>query len=913
LSAVLVGRENEIASVERVLTAARSGVSAALVIRGEPGIGKTALLDHAAAAAGGFTILGAHGVESEAELPYAALHQLLHPLLGDLRELTPAQVQAIESAFGMGATPGEPADRFTIGIAVLAILADTAPLLCVLDDAQWFDDESLGVLGFVARRLEQEGVVLLLGVRDDGPGAPLRGLDELPLGRLDRGDARSLLADKLGPPRAGAALETVLNQADGNPLALLELAARAPESAPLPAGPATSYVERAYAEQIAALPTASRTALLVAAAADEADVATIGAATAALGVDLAALEPAERAGLVQVDGVAIRFRHPLARSAAYGAAPFGARRDAHRALAAALSRDEQADRRAWQLAAASTGIDEDVAAELDLAASRARARGGYAAAATALERAAERSAAESARRRRLVQAAEMALNAGALTRAIGLLDGLGELPDPPLARRAAGVRAAVALVQGEPVRALELNLELARDSGQRSPAEALKAARLAVEAAALAGRYERIAELRQLVSDCPPAPGDLDRGARRFVDGLAALVLGDPAGAAPALAEVVALGEHAPDVRDLSAAAAAASYLGRPDQAYALFTRAVARTREAGAVGMLALMLQYLAIVELWIGRIADAEADLVEALELARETGQVGVESVLLALDATVAALRGEEARCRQLAADSLAIAQERGLELAVSAAGYALGLLELGLGAPGIAADHLDRVANRPASHPVYRMMAVPDLVEASVRSGRADLAPAVDVAERRFGSWAAASDSPWTRSLDARVRALIGDDEDSGARFEQALVLHESAPSPWLRARTELLYGEHLRRHLARARARAYLRSARDTFVSLGTTPWAERAGAELRATGETVDRRPNVADSGLTAADELTPQELQVARLVAAGARNREVAAQLFVTTKTVEYHLAKVFRKLGISSRTELARVLDRAN
>ncbi|MDA0164035.1 ATP-binding protein, partial [Solirubrobacter ginsenosidimutans] len=422
---MLAGRDAERAAIDALLDRARTGASSALAVVGEPGIGKTSLLAYAASRASDFTVLEVLGVESEAELPYAALHQLLHPLLG--ADVPPA----VRVAFG--AAGAAPADRFAIGVTVLELLADAAeerPLLCILDDAQWFDHESAAALGFAARRLGQEGVALLFGTRTSfAPGVP-----ELVVERLGSDSAREVLIAAFG-----AASDAVMASAEGNPLALLELAAREREGA----SPQSS-VERSFVERIGALPEASRTALLVAATADAGDLAAIAAAAAELGAPIATLEPAELAGLIRLDAARVEFRHPLVRSAALAAASFQARQRAHRALADALTAPEDADRRAWHLSASSIGVDESVADELAGAADRARARGGYAAASLALERAGERTGDAARRRRWLVESAEMAFSAGRFDRTERLLDDAEAVAGPGSASRRAGDEGAAA-------------------------------------------------------------------------------------------------------------------------------------------------------------------------------------------------------------------------------------------------------------------------------------------------------------------------------------------------------------------------------------------------------------------------------------------------------------------------------------
>ncbi len=884
---MLIGRETEMAGLGRLLDAAREGTSGALLLRGEAGIGKTALLEHAATAASGFRILRATGIESEAELPYATLHQLLRPLEGRIDQLAEPQARALRGALGLA--DANAADRFLVGVGTLTLLADAAeeqPLLALLDDAAWFDRASLDALGFVARRLEAEGIVLLFSVRDD----PLRtfslpGVEEMRVQRLAEGDAQALLGDGLDATRR----EQVIAMAGGNPLALLELGRE---------GSADGGTEHAFASRVHGLPEATQTLLVLAAADSTTSLAVVGAAGATLGLDASALEPAENAGLVHAADGTLAFRHPLVRSAVYHSASFAVRARAHTALAAALEGEENTDRRAWHNAAAVLGTDTEAAAALERTADRARARGGYAAASAALERAGELSPDGDDRARRLVAAAQAARMAGDGDRSIAIVDRLGAVTDPALVAAIALTRGWMATDRTGPLEAFEWFLEAVRAGRHAAPEVAVQAAIRATEVAAQARVPERLTELRELLRDITVS-GDDNRSALAVAEGFTAWGAQDFDATFPALSRAVELAEGSDDPLTLLHGAWAAAYSSDLVHAIQFAMRGERLARASGALAALATLLISRASWEVGAARFAAGETAAAEVLELTKETHQQGLAAIALALLAHVDAVRGREELCRQHAAEAIAIADARGESQPRSAAELALAVLDIG---QGRSADALTRLQGVYADgHATYRYTVIDDLIEAATSAGKPD--EALDA----LAAW-----QKWTRHSNlsiggvvlARARALLAGPEDADARFQEALAAHEQLPWPFVHARTELAYGQFLRRARRRTEARVQLRSAYERFEAVGATLWADRAAGELRATGETARKRD------ASTLDQLTPQELQIARLAAEGGRNREIASRLFLSPKTVEYHLRKVFQKLEITSRTELARLVS---
>jgi DNA-binding CsgD family transcriptional regulator len=906
---MLHGRRAECDTLDRLLADARRSRSGVLMLRGEAGVGKSALLEHAAGRAEGMTVLRAAGVESEAELPFAALHQLLRPVLDRARRLPDPQAAALAGALGHG-TPAEPRDRFLVSVAVLSLLAEAAedrPVLGLVDEAQWLDRSSAEVLGFAARRLEAEGVVLLFAARDGDPREfPAPGLPELRLGGLDR-EAAAALLERAGAGLHPAVVDRLVERTGGNPLALLELpatltpdqlAGRAPLDDVLPL---TARLERAFGERVRRLPADARTLLLVAAAETGGDPAVVLRAGARLGVDAGALDQAESAGLVGTGDGRLRFRHPLVRSAAYQAPPLGARQAAHRALAEVLTGEAQRDQRVWHLAAATVGPDEAVAAELERSADRARRRGGQAAAAAALERAAALSGDDADRGRRLVAAATAAFVAGQAERAAALADQAGPLATDPRSRAdLAHLRGSVEAGRGNALDAAAMLVAASELAAPVDPSQALGMLVEASEIASYAGDVTPTAELGRRAAAVPV--GDKDgEFLSDLLQGMGLVAEGDAAAGEPLLRRAIALAGTMEHPRRLLWAGVAAFFVGDNQTGNALFARAVARARRDGAVGLLPQALEYLAPVELAAGRLDAAEASASEGLRLARDTGNDTSACRHLATLAHLAALRGDEAACRANAGQALDRAAARGLGLPATLAGYALALLDLGLGRPEEALDRLERLlaAGPGAGSPFFAVYTVPDLVEAAVRSGRSEAAAGPLAAFERLATMAGSAE---LLAQLARCRALLGTEDAAAGRFEEALALLHGQGRPFDQARIELAYGEALRRARRRAQARTHLRGALETFQRLGTTPWAERAATELRATGETARRRDP------STLRQLTSQERRIVQLVADGGTNREIGAQLFLSRRTVDYHLHNVFVKLGVSSRAELIRL-----
>jgi DNA-binding NarL/FixJ family response regulator len=905
---MLHGRRAECDALDRLLADARRSRGGVLVLRGEAGVGKTALLEHAAGRADGMLVLRAAGVESEAELPFAALHQLLRPVLELVGRLPAPQAAALRGALGLGPPGGE--DRFLVSVAALSLLAEAAeirPVLCRVDEAQWLDRSSAEALAFAARRLEADPVALLFAARDgDARQFEAPGLPELRLQGLEREAAAALLAER-GTDLPAELVDRLVEGTGGNPLALLELpgsldpdqlAGRAPLEAVLPL---TARLEGTFGERVRRLPAPARTLLLVAAAEAAGDPAVVLRAAAGLGVVAEVLDEVEAAGLVGTGDGRLAFRHPLVRSAAYRTATFAARRAAHRALAEVLAGEDAADQRAWHLAAATLGPDEPAAVELERSADRARRRGGHAAAAAALERAAELTGDDGERGRRLAGAATEAWLAGQPDRAAALLDRAEPLvADQPSRVAVAHLRGTIEASRGVALQAATMLVAGAELAVPLDPDRALQMLLEAAEVASYAGDVGPTAELGRRAAALPVTdpPG---RFLRDMLQGMGKVAEGDTDAGVPLLRDAVAVAARLDDPRQLIWAGVAAFFVGDNDAGNNLHARAVARARQEGAVGLLPRALEFLAAGELAAGRMAAAEVDATEGLRLARDTGNDTSACRHLATLAHLAALRGDEDACRAWAEEALDRTAARGLGLPATLAGYALALLELGQGRPAEALARLERLlaAGPGAGSPYFAVYTVPDLVEAAVRSGRPEAAAAPLAA---FDQLATLAGTPDLLAQLARCRGLVGSDEDAPARFEEALALHDRRARPFDTARTELLYGEALRRARRRGEARTHLRSALEAFQRLEAAPWAERAAAELRATGETARRR----NPGTLA--QLTPQELQIVRLVGEGGTNREIGAQLFLSRRTVDYHLRNVFVKLGVSSRIELIRL-----
>ncbi len=902
---MLSGRDSERAAIAALVDEAWAGRGGVLLLTGQPGVGKSALLADAVARADGMTVLRTQGLESESPLAFAALQRLLRPVVADcVHHLPPPQARALRAAFGE-VDDGD-GDRFLVFLAALSVLADAGqhrPVLAVVDDAHWLDDASAAALLFVARRLQVERVALLFAARDaDVRTFPGGDLPRLPVGGIDADAAGELLRAHAGVPVPPDVRDALLASTGGNPLALVELAegltagqlsgrVRLPARLPL-----TEGVERAFLDRYRRLPDQAQTVLLVTAADDSGRARVVRQAAASLGAGEDALQVAERSGLLQVRDAAVDLRHPLVRSAVYGAATSTGRRRAHRALAAVLTGPAEADRRAWHLAASVDEPDEAVVAELDSAAERARARGGLEAAASAWERAAELSPAGDAQAGRLYAAARAAWLAAQPARARALVD-------------AAAAQARDALLRADVLR-LRARIEWNTGSlhtGQRmvlqaaaevAPHDAQRAREMAMFAAALAAFGARSGSTVDPTALVPrPAP-DAPLRARCFsglLHGLDAAVHGDWQAAMPPLRDAFALAEHLAeeDLDLLPNLGIAAMYLGDDALTRRYHEQLLTRARSTGAVLMILYSLSRLGFAELAAGRWTAARAAAAEALPLADQSGHRGLAALPTAWLALLAALRRDGAVERYLAdAEQICADHPLGIlaEVVPDVLRWARGVRDAA--DPAGALHQLEQIR-----HPMTRRLAATDRIEAAVRAGRTEAARAW---VEELAGFAGATGSLWARAVAEHGRALLTDGPEAEHHFEQALAAHAGTERPPERARTQLAYGAFLRRSRRRVDARPHLRAALETFEDLGAPLWAERARQELRASGETARRR-----DASTVVD-LTPQELQVALLVQQGLSNRDVAAQLYVSPRTVDFHLRNVFAKLGVSSRTELA-------
>jgi DNA-binding CsgD family transcriptional regulator len=915
----LLGRARECARLDGLLAGARAGRSGVLVVCGEAGVGKTALLGYTASRAVGMRVLRAQAVEAESDLAFVVLADLVEPVLGFLEGLPGPRASALRVALGL--SDGAGGDRFAVCAATLGVLAAAAeerPLVALVDDAQWLDGGSADALRFAARRLEAEAIALVFAAREGDPAAfDGSGLAQLHVRGLEQGAARALIARATGQRAQRGVADTLARETAGNPLALIELcgllsrtqlAGSEPLGEPLAVG---AFAQDAFARRLAALGEGTRRGLLVAAAAGDGEIAPVLEALEAISLGAEALNEAETAGLVGVSDGRLAFRHPLIRAVIYadGAAP--ERREAHRALADAFG-ERRPDRRAWHLAAAALGPDEDVAHALERAAETARQRSGYAAAARALERAAQLTPPGGARADRLAAAADAARQAGHSEHALALFsEALKDTSDTTRRAHIEHQRGRIELWGGRAHRGQELHTRAADLVAASAPdlaavllVHAAVAAWYAGDAVAALAKARRAHEL----AGGRGGPGEL---LGELALGSAWYWLGDTASAHRLMADCICkiedrhLAELAPE-RLLYVSQWLVATGIAVDRASALINGVIEEARAAGAIGLLPYGLYAAFYPRLRDGDWASAYAGAAEGARLAADTGNVLWHAFTLGLMAVFEAAQGRERECRDHARQALALASEHDFA-PEREVGEALGLLELGAGRPQEALQHLDaatrafEVADHCNGGP-WRLArpALGDLVEAHVRAGD----PVTDellAAVRRAGE----GDFYGSRAVIARCEGLIARQQDYAAHFQRALALHGAA-WPFARARTELCYGERLRRARRRADARAHLSAALDTFERLGARPWAERAANELRATGQRITRHDP------TAAEQLTPQELQIALLVAHGATNREAATTLFLSPKTIEFHLGHVFRKLAIRSRTELAALLARS-
>jgi DNA-binding CsgD family transcriptional regulator len=912
---MLIGRDAELLHLERLLAGARTGASAVLVVRGEPGIGKSALLEGAAVAASGMRVLRARGVESEVELPFSGLHELLRPLLGALDDLPAPQAEALRTALALG--EGPPSGPFAVGAATLSLLATSAerePLLVLVDDLHWLDGASASAVAFAARRLVADPVAVVMGVRDghvtatDGAGLP-----ELVLGGLDAGAARALLARSAPGPVTPEVADWAVGATGGNPLALVELAAEAPGlrvdlfDRPAPAG---DRVRAGFTRRLAGLSDGARRLLVVAAASEGGGVETLARAAEALGIPMAALDEAEAAGFVRLEGGTVEFRHPLVRSVAYGAAEPAERRAAHAALADAASAEGSADRGAWHRAAAAIRVDEDVAGPLAAASERALARGGYAAAATGMERAAQLTPDPATRAARLHAAADAAWLAGAGPHALELLEeARAGATEPALRGAVAQLRGRILARRGPVAEAHDVLVEGAEEIAAIDPATA--AEMLAEAAMAFSYVFDPPGALATAERAVALAPEGNDRATCLALTALGTSLVfaGRGAEGASRLRRAVALLESSAeligDPRMTSWTGIGQLFLRERGVGFDLLARAAEGSRRRGALGVLSQALLFLAIDAATSDRWSAARALYAEGIDLARETdNRVDLGGSLAGL-ARVEARRGREDACRAAAGEALALSVETGARWYEVWARWALADLDLALGRPDAAAAGYAELLGRLEEWGLgdADLSPAPELVEALVQLGRPEDARAPLAA---FERQAAEKGQPWALARAARARGLLADEGAFETAFAQALGHGGRTTDAFELARTRLAYGERLRRQGRRVRARDELRTAFDAFEDLGAEPWAERARNELRATGETARRRE------VSTLDDLTPQELQIASILAGGATTREAASRLYLSPKTIEYHLRNAYRKLGVNTRAALAEALGGA-
>jgi DNA-binding CsgD family transcriptional regulator len=900
----LLDRGRERGVLDGLVTEVRAGRSRVLVLRGEAGIGKTALLGHLSAAAEGCRIARAAGIESEMELAFAGLHALCAPMLGRLGHLPVPQREALNTAFGMSAGP--PPDRFLVGLAVLSLLADAAeerPLLCIVDDAQWLDRVSVQTLAFVARRLLAERVGLVFALRGSGDDHQLAGLPELVVEGLLAGDARRLLDATVPGPLDTPVRDRILGEASGNPLALLEFGRGGQPVAGgfgLPVeGPLSNRIEQGFIRQLEPLPAETRRLLVLAAAEPVGDVPLLWRAAERLGIGHEAAGAAEAAGLVEI-GARVRFRHPLVRSAAYRAAPASERRAAHRALAEATDARLDPDRRAWHRARAADGPDEAVAGELERSADRAQGRGGLSAAAAFLQRAAELTPDPAMRVTRSLAAAQAKLDVADMGAASDLLAAAEIGPGDEFQRaRLERLRAGIVFASQRGRDAPPLLLEAARRLDPLDAAMARETYLEAFASAMFAGRLgtgpdeREVAEAARAANRGPAlgaADQLLDALVARFTDGYAASV-------APLAQALRAFGEPdggGADQRWLWLACRLAQDLWDDELWHALATRGVRLARETGALSLLPNMLNYLAALNVHSGAFVTATALVDEVDSITRATGIPPLKYAA----AMLIAARGDQARTLELLEWGWRNSTERGEGSAIAANLWLTAMLHNGHGHYGEALA----AARQAFEHEdvMYYGWTLVELIEAGVRGGRPEEAAA---ALGRLSERTRASGTEWALGTEARCRALLSDDESLYQESVERLARSRAAVEL---ARSRLLYGEWLRRENRRVDAREQLRAAHDMFDRMGAAAFAERARRELSATGETVRKRT------VETVDELTAQEVQVARLAAQGRTNPEIGALLFISPRTAEYHLRKVFSKLGISSRRELRRALPGA-
>lgn len=897
----LIGRETELCELSVFLENARQGSGGVLVVRGEAGLGKTSVVEAAVDGAGEARVLRCAGVESEAELDYAALHQVAWPLVDQIDNLPVAQAAALRGVMGRGDVA---TDRLLVGMALLTLLSEVAkrtPVIILIEDAHLLDRPSADALVFVARRLTTESIAVLFearggSIRDFSPP----GLPELTLAPLSE-DAAAELLDLHDPDLAPLVKQRLITESEGNPLALIELckALSAEERRgrdPLPFQlPLTEQLREVYRERLCRLPGDTRSLLLIAAAEPSGDLSTVCAAARLWNVPLQALGAAEEAKLIRFENHRVRFNKARDRSGTYGAASWDERLAAHEALAAVLPDD---DRKVWHRAATTIGTDEELAAALERSADQARARRGPGAEAAALERAAALSGNEESRARRLARSARAALDAGLFKRAQALLDDAERVKPPE-----PDVRAEIDLCRGleqfqsattldeAPAALIRGADDVAKISPERAAmmlATAARVARLADDEARLEEVWRRIVALplaaespvKRLAMSCAgptmrrrlEVPGGIFQASSEMSEGTASTIwMWPPVGAADIAGELVA--------------------------AQRAYRKLVVSLSTSGVVGQLTTAWTSLAMAELGLGRWADAAMHASEALRL-RQMGDVGSTGWALVVLSRLAAAQGRAEECRARAAEATRLATDQGALSIAWFAAWSVATLEMSLGHYEEAFVQLADAA-RPEEWPggrLYAAASAADLVEICVRIARLDIANRVVGA---MEAWVARQAPAWAQVAAHRGRAMLSSGDRALAELDAAVSISSENNHAFELAQTHLQYGEALRRQRLKMEARRQLRAALEMFTRMGANPWIDRAQAELRATGV------SVASKSESSIELLTPQELQIARLGAQGMSNREIAQNLFLSPRTVGFHLSNVFGKLGIASRSEL--------
>jgi DNA-binding CsgD family transcriptional regulator/tetratricopeptide (TPR) repeat protein len=879
-----------------------------MVIRGEPGVGKTVLLEYAVERASECRVVRASGVQSEMELAFAGLHQLCAPMLDQAERLPAPQRDALRTAFGL--SPGTTPDRFLVGLAVLGLMAEVAqerPLICVIDDAQWLDRASAQALAFAARRLVAESVALVFATRDPDEAAELTGLAQLVVGGLPDEDARELLKSALRTPVDDRVLDRIVAETRGNPLALLELP-RGMTPAELAGGfglpgahALEGRIEESYRQRIAPLPSQTQRLLLVAAVEPLGDPVLVWRAAERLGIGIDAAAPATEAGLLEI-GARVRFHHPLVRSAVYQTASPEERRGAHGALAAVTDPDADPDRRAWHAAQATAVPDEAVAAELERSASRAQARGGLAAAAAFLERAAELTRDPMRRAQRALASAQATHQAGAPDVALRLLSlaEAGPLDKLQLARVNL-LRAQIAFTVNRGSEAPPLLLDAAREFESLDVELARETYLDALFAAMFAGALASGDSLREAAeaARAAPPPTRAPRAPDLLLDGLATRLTD---GYAPGIGKIrraleAFRGQHNSrehDLRWLWLACTAATHVWDYETWEELAARFVQVARDTGALAVLPFALSQRIGVHTFCGELtagATLREELVSVAEATRNP-LVSMASLILA------AWQGKEAEATKLIEASTTEVQGRGEGIGLTVAKWAGALLYNSLGRYEDALAAAQQACEHPPVMGMSPWGALVELVEAATRTGQPGRA--ADALER-LTEVTRASGTEWALGIEARTRALVSNGEAADTAYRAAIEHLERTRMRGELARAHLLYGEWLRRERRRLDARDQLRTAHGMFTAMGAKAFAQRAARELLATGETARKR-TVETNG-----QLTAQETQIVRLAREGLSNPEIGARLFLSPRTVEWHLSKIFGKLHITSRRQLQR------